>query len=84
MYHLSIIDYLQTWDIHKKTERLSKILLYSRIQETMSALPPTKYQLRFANFMAKHVIKRPHGVKITKEGKKAFINEMMSLLGANK
>jgi hypothetical protein len=76
IYHLGIIDYLQTWDYHKKTERMSKILLHSHIQDTVSALPSKRYQKRFADFMQKHVIKLPYDVQLTRESKANFLEQM--------
>jgi hypothetical protein len=62
VYHLGIIDYLQEWDIHKKTERMSKMLLNSHIRDTMSAVKSKKYQKRFVDFVSKNVVKRPYDV----------------------
>lgn len=55
-YHFGIIDYLQSWDFHKRMEMYSKLIKDHKSKKTISAVPPKFYQERFFNFMKKHVV----------------------------
>ena len=50
-YHISIIDYLQEWDIVKKTEIQLKRTFKGEDPKKLSAAHPIYYQERFFNFM---------------------------------
>ena len=54
MYHVALIDYLQTWDCNKKAERCFKTIL-GRNRSMMSCIPPKPYGDRFIKFMYKSV-----------------------------
>ena len=58
IYHISIIDYLQTWTFEKKIERASKILLRGVDGDQLSAIEPDEYATRFMHFMEKKVFTR--------------------------
>ena len=59
IYHVSIIDYLQDYNIDKKMERFFKTLLKGRNAE-ISAVPPRFYMNRFLKFMSENVIVQGH------------------------
>ena len=50
IYHFSIIDFLQEWDLSKKAEVLTKRLM-GKDKMLMSAVPPAYYCTRFQYFM---------------------------------
>ena len=52
---MSIIDYLQEWDLNKKAEHFCKTYLLGKSKKNISAVEPTKYAKRFLNFMQHHV-----------------------------
>jgi len=41
--HISIIDYLQEWNLNKKAERLSKTVLLGKNPDMLSAIEPDRY-----------------------------------------
>ena len=51
IFHISIIDYLQEWNLSKKSERLAKTLLMKKDGDKLSAIEPNAYAVRFRNFM---------------------------------
>ena len=55
VYHLGIIDYLQEWNLAKKTEKLLKTLISCKSNLNISSVPPEKYEERFLKFMKTHV-----------------------------
>lgn len=68
-YHVSIIDYLQVWNLEKKAENYLKTnKQLSAFQQTMtaderarkeiSAVEPIRYSERFEKFMEKNVFKQ--------------------------
>lgn len=57
IYHVSIIDYLQDYNMDKIMENYAKgVILPSDKKGLISAVPPDQYQPRFLNFMRKEVI----------------------------
>ena len=54
-YHISIIDYLQEWNLQKKVERFTKTVLLGKDRETLSAVKPDVYGPCFRSFMEKNV-----------------------------
>ena len=54
-YQLSIIDYLQTFDLGKKQEVLAKRLFKHADPQKLSAVPPDPYGNRFLKFMKESV-----------------------------
>ena len=46
-YHLGVIDYLQNWDITKRTENCFKTKFLRRDKNAVSAVHPKLYQTRF-------------------------------------
>mmetsp|Transcript_31134 Transcript_31134/g.22577 ORF Transcript_31134/g.22577 Transcript_31134/m.22577 type:complete len:109 (-) Transcript_31134:9-335(-) len=50
-YHISLIDFLQSWDTNKKLERFTKTHLLAKNKDGVSAVPPRQYFTRFNNFM---------------------------------
>mmetsp|Transcript_42739 Transcript_42739/g.30841 ORF Transcript_42739/g.30841 Transcript_42739/m.30841 type:complete len:118 (+) Transcript_42739:410-763(+) len=50
-YHISVIDFLQSWDSSKKLERFSKTYFLSKSKDGLSCVPPRQYFFRFNNFM---------------------------------
>ena len=40
VYHISIIDYLQAWDLNKKCERFLKTTCLGKDAPTLSAIEP--------------------------------------------
>ena len=55
IFHISIIDYLQEWNLSKKSERLAKTLLMNKDGDKLSAIEPNAYADRFRNFMNSYV-----------------------------
>lgn len=60
IYYLGIIDLLTKYNIVKKAEHFWKGLSHSRAQ--VSSIPPSRYALRFFNFISS-IIKTPHNVE---------------------
>ena len=55
MFHISIIDYLQRWNLNKKMERFLKVAILVKNGAQLSAIEPQKYAKRFLNFMEQSV-----------------------------
>ena len=51
VYHISIIDYFQKWDMYKKGERFTKTIIMQKNGANLSAIEPQKYAKRFIDFM---------------------------------
>ena len=56
IYHIAIIDYLQEWNLSKKLERFTKTVLMGKDKQTLSAIEPETYGIRFLSFMEKNVL----------------------------
>ena len=56
IYHLAIIDYLQTFNLEKWGESKIKIWLLRRPRHLISAVEPEIYRERFMKFMANEVL----------------------------
>ena len=56
VYHLAIIDYLQTYNMHKQMESKFKTNILVRQRELISAVEPKLYGERFIKFMKNEVI----------------------------
>mmetsp|Transcript_88821 Transcript_88821/g.122640 ORF Transcript_88821/g.122640 Transcript_88821/m.122640 type:complete len:98 (-) Transcript_88821:62-355(-) len=50
-YHISVIDFLQNWNLNKKSERIVKTKILGKSSKGLSAVPPREYFVRFNNFM---------------------------------
>ena len=57
IYHISIIDYLQKYDLGKKTERFWKTTFKGAIPKELSSTNPSLYAERFSHFMQSKVFK---------------------------
>ena len=55
VYHIGIIDYLQKWDLSKKSEAFFKSKILGKDKNLISAVPPEKYEKRFREFMCQKV-----------------------------
>jgi 1-phosphatidylinositol-4-phosphate 5-kinase len=53
--HISIIDYLQQWNISKKAERAYKTVVLRKDPVGLSAVEPVTYAERFRQFAKKNV-----------------------------
>ena len=51
LYHIGIIDYLQTWDKVKKAEKCWKVKVRRKDKELISAAEPNLYCKRFKDYM---------------------------------
>lgn len=49
--HISIIDYLQEWNLNKKGERFYKTTFLDKDPDKLSAIEPEAYAQRFKYFM---------------------------------
>jgi hypothetical protein len=56
MYHISIIDYLQTWTNNKKAERFLKTKFLAKDPKWLSACEPNYYSERFLTVLNKRCI----------------------------
>lgn len=56
IYHLAIIDYLQTFNFEKKSESRLKIWILRRPAHLISAVEPKAYGDRFIKFMTQEVL----------------------------
>ena len=50
-YHLSLIDFLQDWNLKKRMERFAKTKLRNKDPAGLSAIEPSAYQKRFHRFI---------------------------------
>ena len=57
IYHLGIIDYLQTWNSQKKAESCLKRTFFCRQKQGLSAVMPKEYADRFLLFSSENVFK---------------------------
>jgi hypothetical protein len=62
IYHISIIDYLQHYDLNKQTERFAKTILLKLTNsdfkpEHISSIEPAAYKQRFMQFVKKVVFR---------------------------
>jgi len=55
IYHISIIDYLQDFNLDKKSEAFLKTTFKRQDGKQISAVHPEYYQERFVNFMKQQV-----------------------------
>ena len=53
---MAIIDYLQEWNMNKKSERAIKTVLMGKDGATLSAIEPQAYGRRFKDFMLSNVL----------------------------
>jgi len=51
IYHISIIDYLQTWNCNKMSEAFAKTWFLNKNKWGISCIPPVPYEERFVSFM---------------------------------
>ena len=57
--HISIIDYLQEWNLNKKGERFIKTIIQGKNPDRLSAIEPERYAQRFRNFVQDFVFNEP-------------------------
>lgn len=62
VYHISIIDYICTYNLNKKLERAAKVVLHSTglrhgDPDEVSVIHPEVYQKRFMQFVKKVVFR---------------------------
>ena len=57
LFHVSIIDYLQEWNLDKKVERCLKSFKPNTNVEGISAVEPERYRRRFIDAMQTQVFK---------------------------
>lgn len=55
IFHISIIDYLQLYDLNKKLERFYKIFVNGAYGPELSSISSEPYKKRFLNFMKSKV-----------------------------
>jgi hypothetical protein len=55
LYHLGIIDFLQTWNLSKKFERTFKQMALKKDPKLISAMEPLAYAARFQRFVSQEV-----------------------------
>ena len=55
IYHVAIIDYLQSWTFNKKMERLLKTQVKGKDGGQLSAIEPNLYATRFKLFMETYI-----------------------------
>jgi hypothetical protein len=55
VFHIAIIDYLQSWNCNKKGETFAKNVILGNKKEDISSMPPIPYGDRFLSFMKKEV-----------------------------
>ena len=56
IYHIAIIDYLQEWNLAKKTERFIKTTFMGKNGAQLSAIEPGAYAKRFKQFVDSKVL----------------------------
>lgn len=56
IYHISIIDYLQAYNMEKWMENKAKVYVLGRDGKLISAVHPKLYASRYLKFMKEHVI----------------------------
>mmetsp|Transcript_20893 Transcript_20893/g.15022 ORF Transcript_20893/g.15022 Transcript_20893/m.15022 type:complete len:119 (-) Transcript_20893:37-393(-) len=54
-YHVSVIDFLQQWNMNKKMEHMSKKYVLNKNGNGLSAVPPRIYFNRFNSFIRDRV-----------------------------
>jgi len=69
IYHISIIDYLQKYDIFKKIERLHKQFIKGAKGSEISSIDANSYKTRFMKFMVDKILSHEfnHRVDLSKE-----------------
>ena len=55
VFHIAIIDYLQSWNCNKKGETFAKNVILGNKKEDISSMAPIPYGERFLSFMKKEV-----------------------------
>jgi len=55
--HIAIIDYLQEWNLSKRIERQSKVLILGKNGDGLSAIKPKAYARRFKLFMRNYLFR---------------------------
>ena len=56
IYHISVIDYLQLWNLNKKGERFLKTRFLGKKGSDLSAVEPAFYQSRFVKVICGKMI----------------------------
>ena len=51
IYHVSVIDYLQKYDLNKKLERYYKVIFNGAQPDELSSISCDRYKKRFMDFM---------------------------------
>ena len=62
IYHVCIIDYIQSFNYVKKGEIILKTVLLNAKQQELSAMRPDKYAERFVKFMRDTVFQRQNDI----------------------
>ena len=57
IYHVSIIDYMQLWNLNKKSEQFTKKWFLGKDGKGISAVEPGFYSRRFLRFVRNNVFK---------------------------
>jgi hypothetical protein len=55
-YHISVIDYLQQWNLNKKGERFAKTKFLGKKGDELSACEPNYYQQRYIKVLTNQII----------------------------
>ena len=82
IYHISIIDYLQKYDIFKKVERLHKQFFKGAKGSEISSIDADQYKTRFMKFMADKILSYEFNHNLDKAKDKLSTKTSGSLPGA--
>ena len=56
IYHISIIDYLQKWNLNKRQEAFAKKWFLGKSPKKISAVEPNFYAKRFLSFVKSNIL----------------------------
>ena len=75
IYHICIIDYLQTYNMHKKLEKFAKrVFLFAKGNE-LSTNPPDFYCKRFQDFVKEKILLTQNQQILKNSFKHLYIDE---------
>lgn len=69
IYHVSIIDYLQKYDIFKKIERLHKQFIKGAKGSEISSIDANSYKTRFMKFMVDKILSHEFNHRVDESSK---------------
>ena len=75
IYHICIIDYLQSFNYNKRAEIVLKMIFKNAKSKDISSMDPQNYFKRYMKFMKTQVFVDPESIKETNSYKQVYIDD---------